>query len=118
MGPWVLWLQSSGFNDGLVGGFLLRRIDSGTQVDPRCVPVTGSTELSILPTRLSLAMSRQQAIRLLGAPRESRGPLDLFVRERRRDEGHGVFIELESIAIAVRSGVLETIEAWKSTSHE
>jgi hypothetical protein len=114
-GRWALWLESSEMGGGRVDGFALRRLDDDANVDRRC-RMLRTEDGFLLPISLRLGMTATQVRRLLGKPTLRYRNTVIFDHGHQETIRNEPFTVSNTVAVALRGGVVWAIQVWKGTS--
>ena len=115
-GRWVLWLESSEIAGGAIDGFALRRLDQMAEVDRRCHALPESEAGIELPVALRLGMTEMQVRNTLGAPTTTFRSTLIFEHEHQRSIRNKPYTVTNTVALALRGGVVFAIQVWRDTS--
>jgi hypothetical protein len=116
---WIAWFLVTDLDkEGAISGFQLRHLGNEEGVDNRCGRVPDAAPLLIAPSDVRLGMTRADALERLGRPGAIFGEVAEYVHE------HSKWASLErlqqvrtanGLIVRFRQGVIDAIEAWKST---
>jgi hypothetical protein len=120
MGRWVLWLESSEINGGLVGSFQWQQLPKSDVLDPRCQALRRADSMITLPlSRFTLGATQSQVLKSLGSPTAKDSERLIYLHEHDvttkavRDDP---FISSNIVIVRLRNGVVWAIQASKTTS--
>lgn len=116
-GRWALWLESDEMGGGTVDGFALQRLDRNATADRRCQMVGKNDGRVRLPVPLRLGLTEMQVRNLLGRPTAKYRNTVIFDHEHEETIRGEPFTASNSVAVALRGGVVWAIQVWKTTSN-
>jgi hypothetical protein len=105
-GAWVLWLKSGEMDDGAVGSFQWRRVNTGIEFDERCQSLPETNAEIKLPIALALGSSEAKLLQLLGNPTIREGNKLLYVHEHNLLIRQVPYTLINTLEIEIRSGVV------------
>jgi hypothetical protein len=116
-GQWALWLESSEMGGATVDGFALQRLNRDAKADRRCRMLRQNDGRVELPVPLRLGMSEAQVRNLLGKPTAKYRNTVMFDHEDQETVRSEPFTTSNTVAVALRGGVVWAIQVWKTTSN-
>jgi hypothetical protein len=114
-GSWALWLESDEMGGGSVDSFALQRIDRSAKPDKRCAILRGAPVN--LPMGLDVGLPEVQVGRILGTPTVRYRDTLIFGHEHEETIRDERFTVSNTVAVALRGGVVRAIQVWKSTNN-
>ena len=114
-GPWLFWLTSVEINGRAIGGFIWKRDDSATAVEPDCLLLRGKNPIK-LQLDLRLGTTKSRTLKLLGAPSivQEQG---MFYMQEREETIEGIQYTISNgVEVTVHDGVVVQIAATETSS--
>ena len=112
----MLWLESGEIDGPCVGGFQWRRASRSAQFDERCSTLSDTSEVE-LPSDLSLGISEEKVIRVLGRPTSRRGNTLLYEHEHDGLIRGEQFFSSNVVIVALRGRVVWAIQVSKTVTN-
>ncbi len=113
-GRWALWLESDEMGGGNVDGFAWQRIPEQASLDRRCRAQAIEIEL---PIQLAIGLTESEVRGILGTPTAEHGNILVFDHEHQETIDKEPFTASNSVYVQLRSGVVWSVQVWKSTSN-
>jgi hypothetical protein len=104
--------------EGTVSGFQLRHLGNEERADNRCGLLPDAALFLIAPSDVRLGMARADALERLGGPGATIGEVVEYVQEHSKwssPERRQQVRTANGLVLRFRQGVVDAIEAWKST---
>jgi hypothetical protein len=116
-GRWLLWLESSEVDGGLVGGFLLRSIPTNAKADLRCRTLSTRESRIDLPIRLRLGMSESEVRKTLGTITARKGDTLIFDHEHEQLFDGTPFTVSNTVAVLLNNKSVSAIQVWSTSTN-
>jgi hypothetical protein len=116
-GTWALWIESGEMGGGTVDGLALQRLDRNAKPDRRCRMLQEGDGGFDLPISVRLGMTEIQVRDAQGKPTLKYRNTMIFNHEHQESIRNEPYTATNTVAAALRRGVVWAIEVWKVTSN-
>jgi hypothetical protein len=113
-GRWALWLESDEMGGGNVDGFAWQRMAEKASLDPRCR--TEAIEIE-LPIHLAIGSPESEVRGILGKPTAEHRNTLIFEHEHQETIRNEPFTASNTVYVQLGSGVVWSVQVWKTTSN-